>query len=315
MRTWTAAAAVCLVALAGVAPGEPPVADPLQQLGVDLLTIQPTNAVERKALGLAEKLVGKPSGGLKTDIARAKQLAKLLEKHYGNNVLIDNDLDAVLTELEGDVTSQHAALAQRAANEPDGKAKTQAQARADAANAKLVSARAAAEREAKANGIGAALQDVLKGESYLKDDTYFYAVVNGEALFLTHMFDNTSNSGGFINADSSGGIFVLQAVGPYDAGPPNLHDVVSMAVSGMPKAREYTLQDYMTSHSRQDHQANAPDGFRRIVVTGSDSFVKFLRVDTKKRIVAGIFQFTVHEDTDATKVDRVKYGSFRATYR
>jgi len=216
--------------------------------------------------------------------------------------------------MESSVSAEKSALEQRTASQPDGKPKTAAQAQIDAANAKLISAHAAAVREEKANDLGMALQNILKGEADLKDDIYFYVVVNGEAFFTTQPFDSSYISGAYIAANGQGEFFTMTYVSARDAGS-GLTDVVSMAVTGIPKAREYELQDYMATHSRQDNRANAPDGFREIIVKGSDSFVKFLRVDKRKQIVAGIFQFTVHEDTDVTKVDRVRYGSFRVHYK
>jgi hypothetical protein len=86
--------------------------------------------------------------------------------------------------------------------------------------------------EERANAIGAALQDVLKGESLLRTDFYFYAVVNGQAVFADAMLDNSTGNNAIVNADGRGPYFVVQGVSAYDQGS-GLHDVVGIAVSGI----------------------------------------------------------------------------------
>ena len=43
-------------------------------------------------------------------------------------------------------------------------------------------------------------------------------------------------------------------------------------------------------------------------------YVKFLKVDTRRRIVSGVFEFSVGLRGDKTQVDHVNYGSFRVHY-
>jgi hypothetical protein len=303
--------AAAVLMLAGPARASDTPTNTFQTLNGDLNLTTATTARQKRALAYAHKILAKAPVDLKTDISKAKQLEMILGKPFVDNLRINDDLGAILDELEGGTEAQRAALAQRAAASRVANAKAKAEACANAASAHLVKARGAATRKAKADLIGAALQDVLKGETYLKDDVYFFAVVDGEAVFITKGIEALHEEPSAY-ADARGGIFAIMANGPWDNGPQSLRDRVTMCITGIPKARKYMLTDYMSSHSRQDISGNAPDGIRNEMKKGG--YVKFLQVDTRRRIVSGVFEFSVGLRGVPNEVDHVNYGSFRVHY-
>jgi hypothetical protein len=303
--------AVAVLMLAGPARASETPTNTFQALLTDLSVTSPTTAAQKRALASARKILAKAPVDLKTDISKAKQLEKLLGKPFVDNIRINDDLGAILDELEGGTEAQRAALAQRAAASRVANAKAKAEASAAAASAHLAKVHGAATRRAKANLIGLALQDVLMGETYLKNDVYFFAVVDGEAVFITTEPEPTHEQPS-VHGDASGDYFTIEAIGPWDNGLGSLRDRVSMCIVGMPKARKYMLTDYMSTHSRQDIHGYAPDGVRNEMKKGG--YVKFLKVDTRRRIVSGVFEFSVGLRGDPNQVDHVNYGSFRVHY-
>lgn len=304
--------AVAVLMLAGPALASETPTNTFQTLNGDLSLTTATTAAQKRALAYAHKILAKAPVDLKTDISKAKQLENLLGKAFVDNIRITDDLGAILDELEGGTVAQRAALAQRAAAARDANAKAKAEARASAASAHLAKVHGAATRMAKANLIGAALQDVLMGETYLKNDVYFFAVVDGEAVFITTEPEPTHEQPS-VMADARGDYFAIMANGPWDNGLQSLRDRVTIAIVGIPKARKYLLTDYMSSHSRIDISGNAPDGIRNEMKKGG--YVKFLQVDTRRQIVSGVFEFSVGlRGGDKAQVDHVNYGSFRVHY-
>jgi hypothetical protein len=303
--------AVAVLMLAGPALASETPTNTFQTLNGDLSLTTATTARQKQALAYAHRILAKAPVDLKTDISKAKQLENLLGKAFVDNVRIADDLGAILDELEGGTEAQRAALAQRAAAYRVANAKAKAEARANAASAHLVKAHGAATRMARANFIGAALQDVLMGETYLKNDVYFFAVVDGEAVFITNG-QEAPHEEPSAYADGRGGYFTIMANGPWDNGVLSLRDRVTMSITGIPKARKYMLRGDMSSHSRIDIGGNAPDGMRDVMKKGG--YVKFLKVDARRHIVSGVFEFSVSLRGDKTQVDHVNYGSFRVHY-
>lgn len=58
--------------------------------------------------------------------------------------------------------------------------------------------------------------------------------------------------------------------------------------------------------------SSSPDGMRDVMQKGG--YVEFLKVDTKRRIVSEVFEFSVSLRGDRRQVGHVNYGSFRVHY-
>jgi hypothetical protein len=304
--------AVAVLMLAGPAMASETPTNTFQTLNGDLKLTTATTARQKQALAYARKILAKAPVDLKTDISKAKQLENLLGTAFVDNIRINDDLGAILDELEGGTEAQRAALAQRAAAYRVANAKAKAEACAVAASAHLAKVHGAATRMKKANLIGLALQDVLMGETYLRDDVYFYAVVDGEAVLITKG-QEAPHEEPSAYADGRGGYFSIMANGPWDNGILSLRDRVTISIAGLPKVRKYMLKGDMSSHSRIDISGTAPDGIRDVMKKGG--YVKFLKVDAKRHIVSGVFEFSVGlRGGDKTQVDHVNYGSFRVHY-